>query len=95
MRSLDVCADGRNELDLPTLSSLGHFLKGSSAAVGVIRVQAICERIQHYGHKRDEEENTDLSEEEALDKIAKVLAQCKKDYALAKAWLIRLYEEEE
>lgn len=92
---MDVCADGRNELDLPTLSSLGHFLKGSSAAVGVIRVQAICERIQHYGHKRDEEENTDLSEEEALDKIAKVLAQCKEDYALAKAWLIRLYEEEE
>ena len=34
--------------DLPRLSTLGHFLKGSSAAVGVILVRDGCEKMQHY-----------------------------------------------
>ncbi|KAI9735728.1 MAG: hypothetical protein M1818_006336 [Claussenomyces sp. TS43310] len=39
--------------DLSTLSSLGHFLKGSSATLGLIKVRDSCEKIQHYGQKRD------------------------------------------
>ncbi|OBZ71399.1 Multistep phosphorelay regulator 1 [Grifola frondosa] len=49
----------KNE-DLTKLSSLGHFLKGSSAALGVAKVQASCEQIQHYGALRDEDTGTDL-----------------------------------
>lgn len=80
--------------DLSSLSSLGHFLKGSSAALGVIKVQAACEKIQHYGHLRDEEVGEALEESEALKRITTLLKECKRSYGIAKAWLTRLYEEE-
>lgn len=83
----------RKEPDLPQLSSLGHFLKGSSAALGVIRVQDACEKIQHYGNCRDEEAGKDLGEEEALKLIGKLLEDTKKDYDVAKGWLSRLYPD--
>jgi len=74
---------------------LGHFLKGSSAALGIVRVQAICEKVQHYGAKRDEEAGVPLEEAEAMKRITQLLKDCKRDYAVAKVWLIRLYEEED
>jgi HPt (histidine-containing phosphotransfer) domain-containing protein len=69
------------------LSALGHFLKGSSAALGVSKVKDSCEKIQHYGQCRDEEKGTDLSEKEALDMIQMLLLQVKEDYAAAERWL--------
>ncbi|WVQ85096.1 hypothetical protein IAT38_007260 [Cryptococcus sp. DSM 104549] len=80
--------------DLTKLSSLGHFLKGSSAALGIVKVQGSCEQMQHYGNLRDEEAGTDLKPEEALARIKGLLAACKKDYEAAKKWMKKLYEEE-
>lgn len=37
--------------NLDKLSSLGHYLKGSAAALGLIKISTECERIQNYGHK--------------------------------------------
>lgn len=82
------------EADLPKLSSLGHFLKGSSAALGIVKVQASCEKMQHYGNCRDEEAGETLSEEEALRRIKGLLADCMTDYEVAKGWMKKLYEEE-
>ncbi|WVR05985.1 hypothetical protein IAU60_003013 [Kwoniella sp. DSM 27419] len=79
--------------DLSKLSSLGHFLKGSSAALGIIKVQASCEKMQHYGNLRDEEAGVPLSSEEALKRIKDLLKACKKDYQVAKRWMENLYEE--
>ena len=79
--------------DLPRLSSLGHFLKGSSAALGVSAVQATCEHIQHYGALRDEANGTDLTEEAALAKIAPLLKRVKREYAIAERWLQNWYKE--
>jgi len=87
--------DSSNDKDLKELSGLGHFLKGSSAALGIVRVQAICEKVQHYGANRDEEADCAITDEDALKRITQLLKDCKKDYAVAKVWLIRLYEEEE
>lgn len=39
------------EKDLEQLSSSGHFLKGSAAALGLTAISGECERIQNYGHK--------------------------------------------
>ncbi|CAK9435949.1 uncharacterized protein LODBEIA_P05560 [Lodderomyces beijingensis] len=39
------------EKDLEQLSSTGHFLKGSAAALGLTSISSQCERIQNYGHK--------------------------------------------
>ncbi|KAF8742310.1 hypothetical protein AX14_005476 [Amanita brunnescens Koide BX004] len=73
--------------DLKTLHSLGHFLKGSSAAIGVSKVKESCEQIQHYGVCRDEELHKDLSEKEALAKTRDRLKQVKTEYAAARQWL--------
>ena len=75
------------------MSSLGHYLKGSSAALGVARVQATCEKIQHYGQCWDEEEETQLSEKAALEKIDTCLKRVKVEYAEAKAWLQAWFKE--
>lgn len=41
------------EKDLEQLSSTGHFLKGSAAALGLTSIASQCERIQNYGHKHN------------------------------------------
>jgi HPt (histidine-containing phosphotransfer) domain-containing protein len=79
--------------DLATLSSLGHFLKGSSAALGVSKVQASCEKIQHYGQLRDEEESKDLTSEAALGMIEPLLGAAKDEYAAAEKWMKKWYIE--
>lgn len=79
--------------DLSKLSSLGHFLKGSSAALGIIKVQASCEKMQHYGNLRDEEAGADLDDAEALKRIDALLLKCKKDYKAAKNWMVKMYDD--
>ena len=81
----------RRAEELAKLSQLGHFLKGSAAALGVTHVQASCERLQHYGARRDEEEGVDLSNEKALEKIRPLLVQIKREYAEAERWLKDYY----
>lgn len=39
--------------DLAELEKLGHFLKGSSAALGLQRIAWSCERIQNLGRKAE------------------------------------------
>ena len=74
------------------LSDLGHFLKGSSAALGVERVQASCERIQYAGKLRDEESGTALTEPQALDLITNMLENVKRDYPEARDELDRFFD---
>ncbi len=81
------------EQSLSALSSLGHYLKGSSAALGVARVQATCEKIQHYGQRRDEEKKIDLSEKVALEKITECLRRGRVEYKEAKELLQAWYRE--
>ncbi|KAG6900041.1 hypothetical protein C0993_003672 [Termitomyces sp. T159_Od127] len=81
-----------NEKGLQKLSSLGHFLKGSSAALGLHKVQALCEKIQHYGLKRDEEADENLTGEESLSRIKTLRLQVKQEYDIAEKWLKKWYD---
>lgn len=81
----------RDKKDLATLSAKGHFLKGSSAALGVVKVQESCEHIQHYGAKRDEIKGVDLTPEDSLKRIKAMMPRLERDYALAEAWLRDYY----
>lgn len=81
----------RVQKNLPELSALGHFLKGSSAALGVFKVQSSCEDIQHYGQLR--EDSTIISEADAIGKIMKSLASAREEYAGAKVRLELFYEK--
>lgn len=49
--TIDKIEQYLKEKDLEQLSSSGHFLKGSAAALGLTAISGECERIQNYGHK--------------------------------------------
>lgn len=80
----------KKELDV--LSSLGHFLKGSSATLGLTKVKDSCEKIQHYGQKKDEAGTTDVTdEEECLRKVKETLAAVREEYAEVEKVLRKFY----
>lgn len=78
--------------DLENLASLGHFLKGSSGALGIDKVQHSCERMQHYGQLRDEEKGADLDADTALEMIRSLHVGLKDEYAEAEKWLRKYFE---
>ncbi|GAA5946122.1 hypothetical protein JCM3775_004152 [Rhodotorula graminis] len=74
--------------DLDALSRKGHFLKGSSAALGLQRVQHSCEAMQHFGKKRDAHgEGPEVSDDEALARCRALLVRLKKEQEEARTWL--------
>ena len=84
----------RDKTDLKTLSELGHFLKGSSATLGLTKVQNECEKIQNFGHKKDESGTNDISEEVALSKLGKSIAEAKKEFNDVEKVLKKFYKDE-
>ncbi|KAK9453768.1 signal transduction histidine kinase [Dipodascopsis uninucleata] len=79
--------------DLNELSSLGHFLKGSSAALGLTKVKNSCEKIQHLGAKKDETGTSSLDDPEAcLSQIRSILEVVRKDYADSEVYLRHYYD---
>ncbi|KAI9366985.1 histidine-phosphotransfer domain, HPT domain-containing protein [Aspergillus egyptiacus] len=83
------------EKKLEELSSLGHFLKGSSATIGLSKVKDACEKIQHYGAGKDETGTTDEPDEKtSLEKIKKTLETAKKDYKEVEAFLREYFGNE-
>ena len=74
---------------LEKLSSLGHYLKGSSAALGISQVQASCERIQFLGKKQENEK--DITKEDALEKLQALVTQVQEEYRIAEKWLKGYY----
>ena len=82
----------REAKDLATLSSLGHFLKGSSATLGLTKVKDSCEKIQHFGQKKDEAGTTDEPDEEkCLSRIEETLEAVKEEYAEVEKVLKKFY----
>ena len=83
--ALTCLSASRAKKDLGKLSSLGHFLKGSSAALGVFQVQSSCEKIQNFGQLRDD--SMTITEAEAIVKIRESILRAKKEYGVAEGWL--------
>ncbi|KAF6221549.1 hypothetical protein HO133_002405 [Letharia lupina] len=84
------------EQELATLSSLGHFLKGSSATLGMTKVKDSCEKIQHYGaHKDDAGQSTDMEDTVLLKKIKATVATVKVEYKEAERILKQFYHDPE
>ncbi|KAJ2956986.1 hypothetical protein NQZ79_g7242 [Umbelopsis isabellina] len=81
--------------DLSELSRLGHFLKGSSAAIGLKKVKETCEKIQNIGNLKDETGISAIDADQALKLIAPLLPLVKREYKEAKSHLEDFYEEQE
>ncbi|TVY32152.1 Multistep phosphorelay regulator [Lachnellula occidentalis] len=78
--------------DLSELSSLGHFLKGSSATLGLTKVKESCEKIQHYGQQKDEAGTTDEPDEKlCLSRIKEILVTVKEEYEEVEKVLKKFY----
>ncbi|KIY45556.1 histidine-phosphotransfer domain, HPT domain-containing protein [Fistulina hepatica ATCC 64428] len=86
-------ASAISSADLTKLSELGHFLKGSSAALGVFKVQASCEKIQNFGKNQDQDTDRSLTDAEALKMITGLMPTVKRDFADAEKWLKNWYEK--
>ncbi|RQM05304.1 hypothetical protein DH86_00001848 [Scytalidium sp. 3C] len=85
--------DALEEGDLAQLSSLGHFLKGSSATLGLTKVKDSCEKIQHFGQKKDETGTKDEPDEDkCLEKIKETLVTVKEEYAEVEKVLKRFFQ---
>ncbi|KAI1281812.1 histidine-phosphotransfer domain, HPT domain-containing protein [Xylaria sp. FL0933] len=67
--------------DLDELYRLGHFLKGSSATVGLTKVKDSCEKIQRYGKRENVDGTPEKDEELCLSRIKSTLSTVKSEYA--------------
>ncbi|KAJ5959207.1 uncharacterized protein N7479_006357 [Penicillium vulpinum] len=84
-----------DDKNLDELSALGHFLKGSSATLGLIKVKDGCEKIQHFGANKDETGLIDEPDSEVcLKAIKKTLDEVKVAYRKVEKLLRRYYGEE-
>lgn len=85
--------DAIQNKDLLKLSQLGHFLKGSSAALGLTNVQNSCEKIQHLGARKDETGSTDVDDESEvlLNKIDETLKSVRTEYVQVKEYLVQYF----
>ncbi|KAF9877792.1 hpt domain-containing protein [Colletotrichum karsti] len=83
------------EKDLEKLSQLGHFLKGSSATLGLVKVRDSCEKIQRYGKKENEDGSPEKDEKLCLDQITKTLEALKTEYEDAEKILKKFYNTTE
>jgi len=77
--------------DLVGLSSLGHFLKGSSATLGLIQIKDACEAIQNNGAGLDESGTKTIGNSEALKKIETKLSKMRTDYERVKDYFSKCY----
>ncbi|KAG0092872.1 hypothetical protein BGZ93_010403 [Podila epicladia] len=87
--------EAMKNLDFPDLSRLGHFLKGSSAALGLTKVKESCEKLQHYGNRKDATGTSAITDEEAESLIRALLVQMKEEYDEAEDYLRDFYNEAE
>ncbi|KAA8901380.1 signal transduction histidine kinase [Sphaerosporella brunnea] len=84
-------ASHRKAGDLDQLSSLGHFLKGSSATLGLIKVKDYCETIQHLGSNKDDTGHVGPDHKECLSKIKNALAEMKIEYKRVRVYFYKIY----
>jgi len=88
-KNLDKALEEKN---FDQLSALGHYLKGSSATLGLTKVKDSCEKIQHLGAHKDETGNKDEPDDEkTLKKIKTIVAQAKTEFEAAERLLRRFF----
>lgn len=83
----------REEKDLDQLSQLGHFLKGSSATLGLVKVRDGCEKIQRYGKNENVDGSAEPDSDLCLKRIEEALQTVKTDYQDVERTLRRYYEK--
>lgn len=90
----DLILAHREAKDLDQLSSLGHFLKGSSATLGMTKVKDSCEKIQHLGARMDETGTVpEPDDKKTLAKLKTIIRQAQVEFREAERILRKFYED--
>jgi len=92
-KKMDTTLEKRQDDYLKELSELGHFLKGSSATLGLTKVKDSCEKIQNYGSLKDETGLKDIGEDESCTKLATTIKQAKLEFTEVKEILKKFYKD--
>jgi len=88
---MDAALKGKNFLEL---KELGHFLKGSSATLGLVKVRDSCEKIQHYGDHKDESGTVDEPNDALLlSRLDKTIASAKREFTEVEKELKKFYSD--
>ncbi|KAF5025004.1 hypothetical protein F66182_2955 [Fusarium sp. NRRL 66182] len=90
--TFDKIEQSLEEADLPSLSSLGHFLKGSSATLGLVKVRDGCEKIQRYGKMENLDGSPADDEQVCLQRVREAFELVKTDYAEVETALKKYYK---
>ncbi|KAI9597339.1 signal transduction histidine kinase, partial [Syncephalis fuscata] len=85
---MDKAIEDKN---LESYAKLGHFLKGSSATLGLQKVEDTCEKIQHSRASADEASLPEIDDDAALARGIELLARLKREYRRAERHLCRFY----
>ncbi|KAF8987271.1 hypothetical protein CPC16_004179 [Podila verticillata] len=80
--------------NFPELSRLGHFFKGSSAALGLTKIKESCEKLQRLGNLKDTVELKPITSSEAETSIRELLGQMRKEYDEVESLFKLFYETE-
>ncbi|KAL6915760.1 hypothetical protein ACHAPO_005222 [Fusarium lateritium] len=83
------------EEDLEKLSSLGHFLKGSSATLGLVKIRDGCEAIQRYGKNENLDGSPQLDNEKCVKLIGEYFTAVEEDYKTVEKLLREYYDSKE
>lgn len=74
---------------------MGHFLKGSSATLGFVKVRDGCEKIQRYGKNENVDGTPEPDDALCLERIDDALKTVKSDYAEVEQSLRKYYGKDE
>lgn len=76
-----------NSKDFEKLGSSGHFLEGSSAALGLIKVRTDCARIHQYSNEETSSGGDGKYLKHSHERLSGALEVLKADYIEARARL--------
>lgn len=82
----------RDSKDLHDLSAKGHYLKGSSATLGLIKIRDHCELIQRYGLHENLDGSEEPNDDVCLKRIKEALKALRVDFAEIDRALKRFYK---
>ena len=84
----------RADKDLKALSHQGHYLKGSSATLGLIKIRDNCEKIQRYGSKENPDGTPEPDGDLCLSRITDTLKVLRSDFNDVRKAMKKLYNQD-
>ena len=87
MAGTNRTTQSRSRGDYATIGKLGHFLKGSSAQIGLSRLRYTCQKIQNVGRLQAEDGQGSITATDAVTLLTHLIPLLKKEYAEAEAVL--------